>query len=229
MSEMKNGQQANQKPERKKDKLLENNMGLSPSAVVYQYRSSLIEDTVMQWLEARGINTNSIYVRAILKSEWNDRKTLVKAANNTKFPFLVVLFKDLDEGADFVITGGLEAEVRNNIRAALNNFRDSAQFHLKEDTPLNRLLTDFNGDHKVVWYPQKKTRRAYTVLDTNSVMGLCCKLTRNEIPQYTWDYLEIPKSRFNPETRRKEFWSNVAFSRVKSKRRPEHDPLNDIR
>ena len=27
MSEMKNGQQANQKPERKKDKLLENNIG----------------------------------------------------------------------------------------------------------------------------------------------------------------------------------------------------------
>jgi YD repeat-containing protein len=59
-------------------------------------------------------------------------------------------------------------------------------------------------------------------------MGLCFKLSRNELTQYTWDYLENPKSKFNPDTRRREFWSNIAFSRTKSKRRPEHDPLNDI-
>jgi hypothetical protein len=220
-----------QRPEKKRDKLFENNMGLNPSAVVYQFGSNLIEKTVMAWLKARhidGVDNGTVYVRAILKSEWSDRRTLVKPSNSTKFPFLVVLFKELDEGTDFFMTGGMDAEVRNNIRAMLNNFRDSAQFHLKEDTPLNKLLTEFNGNHKVTWYPQKKTRRAYTVLDTNAVMGLCFKLSRNELTQYTWDYLENPKSKFNPDTRRREFWSNIAFSRTKSKRRPEHDPLNDI-
>jgi len=219
------------KEQKKKDKLFENNMGLNPSAVVYQFSSNLIEKTVMAWLKARnidGVENGSVYVRAILKSEWSDRRTLVKRSNDTKFPFLVVLFKELDEGTDFFMTGGMDAEVRNNIRAMLNNFRDSAQFHLKEDTPLNKLLTDFNGDHKVTWFTQKKNRRAYTVLDTNAVMGLCFKLSRNELTQYTWDYLQPPKSKFNPDTRRKEFWSNIAFSRTRSKRRPEHDPLNDI-
>lgn len=229
MSEVRTGTQPTQQQKPKqKDQLLDNAMGLSPVATVYRFPSTVIEETVMKWLNARGINTNSIIVRVILKDEWRDASSLVKASNNTKLPFLVVLFKQMDEGSDFNITGGLDAEVRNNLRAGLNNFRDSSQLHLREDTPLNKLLSGFNGNHKVYWNLQKKSHRAYTVLDSDSVMAMCFNLSKQDIGNYTFDYLEKPRSRVNPETRRKEFWSNIAFSRVRSKRRPIQDPLNDI-
>ena len=225
MSEVK----PNQKPARPKDQLLENAMGLSPCAVVYRFPSSVIEDTILRWLESKSINTSSIMVRVILKDEWRGATSLAKASNTTNLPFLVVLFKDMVENDDFSIEGGLSSDIMRNIKAGLNNFRDFSQLHLRENTPLNKLLTEFNSDHKVVWNLQKKSRRAYTVLDSDSVMGLCFKLPKNEISNYTFDYLEKPHSKVNPETRRKEFWSNVAISRVRAKRRPMQDPLSDIR
>ena len=232
MSEVRNGmqptpQQQQQPKPKQKDQLLENAMGLSPIATVFYFPSSVIEDTILKWLESKRINTSSIMVRAILKDDWRDKNSLVKASKNTRLPFLVVLFKQLDEGTDFNITGGLDPEVRNNLRAGLNNFRDSAQLHLNDDTPLNKVLTDFNG-HKVYWNLQKKVRRAYTVLNSDSVMAMCFKLAKADISNYQFDYLDKPHSKVNPETRRKEFWSKIAFSRVRGKRRPIQDPLNDI-
>ena len=227
MSEQK--QQQGQKPQQPKvDQLLQNNMGLKPIATVYRYPSGVVEETVTNWLESRGINTNSIMVRVIPKDEWRGATTLAKAANSTHLPFLVVLFKQLVEEDDYAIEGGLKTDVMNQLKAGLNNFRDFSQFHLRENTPLNKVLTEFNG-HKVNWILQKKQRRAYTVLDSDMVMAMCFKLPKNEISNYQFDFLEKPVSKVNPETRRKEFWFNVAFSRVRAKRRPMQDPLNDIR
>lgn len=220
-------EKTNQKP-KQKDQLLDNAMGLSPQAVVYSFPNTLIEETVTRWLEARGINTDNIMVRVILKDEWRNAVSLAKAANLTKLPFLVVLFKQMVEDDDFEVKGGLGSDIMKNLRAGLNNFRDFTQLHLRDNTPLNKLLTEFNG-RKVDWELQKKSRRAYMVLDSDSVMCLCFKIQKNEIGNFTFDYLEKPHTKLNPETRRKEFWSKIAISRTRSKRRPTQDPLNDIR
>ena len=213
----------------KKDQLLENNMGLSPIATVFKFPSTVVENTLNLWLESKGINTNSIIIRAILKDEWRDAGTLAKASHNTNLPFLVVLFKQLVDEEDYSNEGGLQSDVMKNLRYGLNNFRDFSQFHMKQNTPLNKVLCDFAGRDSVDWVLQKKARRAYTVLDSDAVMALCFKLPKNEIGNYQFDFLEKPVSKVNPETRRKEFWFNVAFSRVRAKRRPMQDPLNDIR
>lgn len=213
----------------KKDQLLENNMGLSPIATVFKFPSTVVENTLNLWLESKGINTNSIIIRAILKDEWRDAGTLAKASHNTNLPFLVVLFKQLVDEEDYSNEGGLQSDVMKNLRYGLNNFRDFSQFHMKQNTPLNKVLCDFAGRDSVDWVLQKKARRAYTVLDSDAVMALCFKLPKNEIGNYQFDFLEKPKSRINPETRHKEFMFNIAFSRVRAKRRPIQDPMNDIR
>lgn len=225
MSEEKKQQQ---KPAINKDQLLVNNMGLAPSAAVFTFPSTLMERTILKWLEAKGIDTNSIIVRVILKDEWRGAQSLVKSSSSTQLPFLVVLFKNLVEDDDFAITGGLGSDVMKQLRAGLNNFRDFSQLQLRDDTPLNRLLTSFNNG-KVNWNLVKKSRRAYTVLDSDSVMALCFDLPKNEFNNYQFDFLDKPRSRVNPENHRKEFWFNVAFSRARHKRRPVQDPLNDIR
>ena len=217
------------KPAAQKDQLLINNMGLSPSAAVYNFPSTLMERTIIRWLESKQIDTSSIIVRVILKDEWRGAQSLVKASNTTQLPFVVVLFKQLVEGNDFVIEGGLGSDVMKQLRVGLNNFRDFAQLNLREDTPLSRLLTSFNGGKKINWNLVKKSRRAYTVLDSDAVMALCFDLPKNEFGNYQFDFLDKPRSRVNPENHRKEFWFNIAFSRARHKRRPTQDPLNDIR
>lgn len=212
-----------------KDQLLVNNMGLSPSATVFNFPSTLVEKTILRWLESKEIDTSSITIRVILKDEWRGAQALTKASNTTQLPFLVVLFKQLVEDNDFDIKGGLGSDVMRQLRAGLNNFRDFSQLELRDDTPLNRLLTSFNGGRKVIWNLVKKSRRAYTVLDSDSVMALCFDLPKNEFGNYQFDFLDKPRSRVNPENHRKEFWLNVAFSRARHKRRPTQDPLNDIR
>ncbi len=164
----------------KKDQLLENNMGLSPIATVFKFPSTVVENTLNRWLESKGINTNSIIIRAILKDEWRDAGTLAKASHNTNLPFLVVLFKQLVDEEDYSNEGGLQSDVMKNLRYGLNNFRDFSQFHMKQNTPLNKVLCDFAGRDSVDWVLQKKARRAYTVLDSDAVMALCFKLPKNE-------------------------------------------------
>ena len=224
---MSDNTQQQQKPA-KRDQLLENNMGLSPVAAVYRFPSTVIENTLTLWLESKGIDVDNIIIRAILKDEWRDSSTLEKASRNTNLPFLVVLFKQLVNEEDYDNKGGLRSDVMKNLRLGLNNIRDFSQFHMKQSSPLNKVLSDFSG-RSVDWTVQKKARRAYTVLDSDAVMALCFKLPKNEITNYQFDFLEKPHSRINPETRHKEFMFNVAFSRVRAKRRPVQDPMNDIR
>lgn len=221
----------NPKPEAevKKNPLLDNAMNLEPIAVVYQMRSELLEKTVLRWLESHGINTKSIMIRALLKDDWKGATTLAKAANSTNLPFLVVLFKQMVEDDDFNVEGGLSAATMKNLRSGLNNLRDFSQLHMRENTPLNKLLTSFNGGSRIQWNLQKKKKTAYTVLDSDSVIAMCFKIPKNEISNFQFDILNRPQSKFNPDTRRKEFVLKFAYSRVPSKRRPMQDPLNDIR
>ena len=82
-------------------RLLNNSMGLIPSATVWDIYSRDIEKTVTRRLEKGGINTDSIIVRCILTSNVGASRHLSRAAESTNLPFLVVVFKTLVADDDY--------------------------------------------------------------------------------------------------------------------------------
>ena len=209
-------------------RLLNNSMGLIPSATVWDIYSRDIEKTVTRRLEKGGINTDSITVRCILTSNVGASRHLSRAAESTNLPFLVVVFKTLVADDDYEIRNQMKPQVRDILRRNLNNFTDNMQLTMKDDTPLNRILCAINR-RRPHWELMKGKKTAYTILDSGAVMQLCFKIEDREINNYVFDFLNRPKSRLNPETRQQEFMLRVAVSRTRARKKPAIDPINMIR
>ena len=208
--------------------LIDNSMAILPEAVVYEFSSTKVEETVMRWLEAKGINTNGITIRCVLKNRAASNPKFAKDAARTQLPFLVILFKELTESDGYIKENDNNEDVKRLIRRSLNNFRDSGQFRLKEDTPLNNVLSLLNGDH-LNWSLHKKSNRAFITLDSDAVTGLCFKKKSSDFQNYILDFLTKPQVRTNNRSRYEEFYIRVAFARNKPKKKPSVDPINFIR
>ena len=227
-------EQIKTRAQRDAQQMFTNAMNIYPIAAVYEFSSGLIENAVLRYLEAKGIDTNTINVRCVLKKEFANNEKLIKAAQRTDLPFVVVIFKKFIENEDCVVRGGVSASIKRNITKMLNNFQDSAQVEMIEDTPLNRVISFINyGENKanrpVHWEIKKRNQMVYTVLDSDSVMAICFKLNPNDISNWVFDFLKEPKSVFNNETRCKEFLVTVAMSRLRTRNKPKVDPMNYIR
>ena len=229
MAENKERTQQMTKAQEEVARLLNNSMGLIPSATVWDISSRDIERTIIRRLEKDGINTDSIIVRCISTAEVGASRRLARAAEATNLPFLVILFKNLIADDDYEVHNQMKPQVRDILRRSFNNFTDSMQLHMKEDTPLNRILYAINNNHRPHWELMKGKKSAFTVLDSGSVMQLCFKIGNNEINNYVFDFLNRPKSRLNPETRQREFMLRVAVSRTRARKKPATDPINMIR
>lgn len=222
-------EQLKSRAQRDAEQLTTNALNIYPIATVYQFSSNLIENAIMRYLEAKGVNTKGVDVRCILKKECGNNERLIKSAQRTNLPFIVVLFKQLVENEDYVTRGSVSASVKKNITKMLNNFQDSAQVEMNEDTDLSRVVSMINNGRPVHWTLQKRNQLAYEVLDSDSIMAICFKLNPNDVTNWVFDFLNEPKSVFNNETRRKEFVITVAQSRMRSRKRPAQDPINFIR
>lgn len=211
--------------------LFSNNMGIAPTGAIWDISSERIEDCITRWLEHKGLDTSSLTVRCVLANRCGNNRMMIKAANQTKLPFLVILFRNLAED-DYTKEGGIDKAVRNNIARMLNNFQDSAQFRLKEDGKLNQVLQSLlpNPNSHIEWELQRKNQVAYTVIDSDVVVSLCFNIPLKEIQNWTMDFLtQKPRTRRNPATGREEFIYRVALSKVQPKGKPKVDPINFLR
>lgn len=209
------------------EELTANNMGIFPRSVVYDINSSQIENAIMRFLDKKGIPTDNLIVRCILKEAATG--PMYKAARDTKLPFIVVLFKRIVENEDYERFGGTSREVRINLNRVLKNFQDNAQFRLKEDVPLNTVLKLFNGVRNPQWFIQKKANYAYTMLDSDGVLGFIFNKSPEVMSGYVFDFIVKPKSHMNMDTHRKEFVMTVAVTKQRPKSKPDVDPVTLIR
>jgi hypothetical protein len=206
--------------------LLANNMGINPCAVVFNVNSEKIEDSLLTMLEKNGIeDVNSMMVRCVLKKDIRFSKQLQEAGQRTKLPFVVVLFKNVSN-RDLKISGGLDKEVRNNIRHALSNFRDNAQIDLVNDDKLNKIVGQLTYKNHVNWKLKRQQQMAYTVLDSDKVMCACFAKRPEEVSQYLFDFLGDPKSRRNMNQGKSDFYLKIVVSKMRTRNRPKVDPIN---
>lgn len=210
------------------EQLVDNSMGILPYAVVYEFSSERVEETIMRWLESKGIDTSSIVVRCVLKNRITNNAKIVRASHRTQLPFVVLLFKSLSENDDYTVEGGVNKNVLRNIARTLHNFKDSSQFRLKTETPLNKVLSILNGDN-LDWELDKRSNRAFICLDSDSVVGLCFKKNPQEFSNYVVDFITKARTRTNMRTNYEEFTICVAISRNRAKKKPAVDPIKFLR
>lgn len=211
------------------ENLMRNNMGIYPDGMCFTVKSTMIEDAVYGILKENNVDISNITVRCVLKDEYRGSHDITNAGRQTQLPFVVILFRSLNEKNDIETKHRGDLTAIKNIRKMLNNFQDNAQFTLREENPLNDVLVNFTFDHRVHWEFQKKSMRAYTILDSDTIMALCFAKDRNEVNRYVFDIVKKPFGYKNFETGQREFAMRILITETKPKNKPRIDLISTMR
>lgn len=174
--------------------LLQNRMGIAPSAVSYTLTNEIIEDVVEKIFRDNGVDVDgeNIAIRVV----WNRKYDQViknKGKNADIPPFFVYvgvkLSKEEKKGGKYNISGGGFANERLRALAAMTaDAGKKVQFNMIGKDDLNNAVAIFKNNDKIKWdIANKKAGVMKADLDTDLVIAMALCLDTEEGQAYQWN------------------------------------------